>query len=104
VPFGNHDDFNLYAYVYNDPTDRGDTTGFDGTLFGFVPTQIAEIAAAQQAKVQARNADTLGTRAAFSYDNRQMMMRGGSGVAAATAVGVTRDYAGSGTRFGGPCA
>jgi len=51
-------------------------------LIRLCPTQIAEIAAAQQAKVQARNADTLGTRAAFSYDNRQMMMRGGSGVAA----------------------
>jgi RHS repeat-associated protein len=86
-PIGTRDDFNLYAYVGNDPMDKTDPAGTDGEWFGYTGAQLGGIAQFQVANSRAQAAEVAGAKEAVSYKNRQVVVKGAAaafGVAALT--------------------
>jgi RHS repeat-associated protein len=90
-PIGTKDDLNLYAYVYNDPTDKTDPTGDQDFPIQAIQLgqQFNAWAQAEQARQAAdegeHNAEVHAVQYAQSYEGRQVIMHGASTALAATA-------------------
>jgi len=86
-PIGGKDDLNLYAYVYNDPTDKTDPSGNGPDVFGtgYSWADINAMAQTAQVPIAERNAEVNAAKYAVSYEGRQVIAHGAATTLAATA-------------------